>query len=291
MRKEVIYAVIAGITIGLIAAFGVWRLSKLIYKKQPTITKQQAPNPKNNLDIVIDSFSDFDVLTQNTNTIKGVSNPNSDVIISTDEDDYDTKANAQGEFEKEIDIPSGASVIKVASFNNSSNKTESQIFLIVDSDLENNSTSYVGTITDISSKNIQIKGKSSGILQISTDDDTKFVNGLKKNAVVKETDLAIGDYVIAMGNVNGNKVLKTKKVLVTSPLPENKIEVIKGTIESISKTKLTLNKYDGETEEFTLPKKWNGPNVSELESGQIVFIVGTRDDKNYSLRSIFTAVE
>lgn len=291
MRKEVIYAIIAGITIGLIAAFGVWRLSKLIYKKQPTITKQQAPSPKNNLDIVIDSFSDFDVLTQNTNTLKGVSNPNSDIVISTNDDDYITKSNAQGEFEKEIDIPSGASIVKTTSFNESSNLTKSEIFLIVDSDIENNSTSYVGTITDISSKNIQIKGKSSGILQISTDDDTKFVNGLKKNSVVKETDLAIGDYVIAMGNVNGNRVLKTKKVLITSPLPENKIEVIKGTIETISKTKLVLNRYDGETEEFTLPKKWNGPNTTELEAGQEIFMVGTRDDKSYSLRSILTAVE
>lgn len=293
MRKEVIYAIIAGVSIGLVAAFGVWRISKLVSHKRTTINiRKDTPTPKNNLGIALDELKDYDVVSESTYVVKGFTDVNSDIIISTLDNDYHIKSDTQGEFEEQIDVPKGISQVKLTSLNSLENTSETKIYLTNDSDLEKGSTSYVGTITDISSKTIQLKGAQSGILQISTDDETKFVNSLKKNALVKESDLAIGDYIIAMGTINGNKVLKTKKILITSPLSENKIEVIKGVVESISKTKLILNKSNGEIEEFTLPKKWTGPNYSDLDKGQVIFLTGIRDDKkSYTLRTIFTTVE
>jgi hypothetical protein len=101
---------------------------------------------------------------------------------------------------------------------------------------------------------------------------------LKKNAEVKSIDIAIGDYIVAMGFVNGNKVLLAKRILIASPLIENNIKVEK--IEIVKLSKSYIN-------EIKLPKKWKGPNIKELEVGQEIYIVGTKNEDKFDLRSIF----
>ena len=153
--------------------------------------------------------------------------------------------------------------------------------------LNNKPISYVGVITDITEETIQIKADNSSIFQISTADDTSYINGLKKNVSISLTDLAIGDFIVAMGFMNGNKVLNAKRILITSPLSENKVEVLWGKIESLSKTKITINKNNDETQEIVLPKKWNGPDVKDLEEGQEIIVVGLQNEAKFDLRSIF----
>jgi len=134
-------------------------------------------------------------------------------------------------------LPAALSETKVIGFNNQGQSSETKVKLVYstefaksveeNTDLTKKPTAYVGTITDISSGTIQIKDENGDIKQISLLKDTKFINTLKKNIEVKSTDLAIGDYIIAMGFVNGNKVLKTQRLLITSPIEENKFEAKK----------------------------------------------------------------
>ncbi|EKE05134.1 MAG: hypothetical protein ACD_19C00426G0156 [uncultured bacterium] len=272
MRKEVVYAIVAGISIGLIAAFGTWRVSKMVKHTPPPTERKYTPTPKNITNLLIDNLKDYDVVTENP-TIKGVASPNTDIIISTHEKDFYTKSDSEGEFEKLIEIPAGISEVKI---------NEIKLTLIYSTEVETGRIAYVGTITDISAGNIQIKNNSGAILQISINEDAKFINSLKKNIEVKETDLAIGDYIVAIGTVNGNKVLHSERILITSPLSETKIEVEKITIEKLSKTYIN---------DIKLPTKWVGPNVKELEVGQEIYVIGIRDEKSYTLRSIFIPVE
>lgn len=290
MRKELLYAIIAGISIGLIVAFGTWKISKVLKKDTPIVTRRETPTPKNIQSVSIDKYNNFDVVPQ-TITLSGLTGKNSNVIIITADSDYYAKSDNDGSFEKEIKLPSGLSEIKVLSFDVNNNNSEAKIKLVSDADAVEKSTSYIGTITDISSGNIQIKGSSGSILQVTAGEDTKFINSLKKNAEVKETDLAIGDYIVAMGTLNSKKVLNSTKVVVGSPLVDTKIEIIAGKIDSISKTKLSILKNNNEIEELTLPKKWNGPDIKELEEGMNIYIVGNNDGKNYTLRTIITPVE
>lgn len=243
------------------------------------IVKKETPQPKNIDTITIDGLKNYDVVTEDP-TIRGLTSPNTDIIISTNDFDYYTKSNTDGEFKKQIEIPAGMSAVTI---NNV------KLILIYSTEVEAGRTAYVGTVTDISSGTIQIKGDKGDIKQISTNKDTKYisdrlsVNGLKKNIEIKETDLAIGDYVVAMGIPNISKVLTTDRILITSPLVESKIEYSKITIEKLTKTMIN---------DITLPKKWNGPNIKELEVGDEIIIVGTRpEEKTYTLRSIFKRVE
>lgn len=279
MRKELVFAIIAGISIGLVVAFGTWNVSKIIKKNVEVVINKETPTPKNNIPISIDTLKDFDVFNINP-IIKGLASANTDIIISTYENDYYTKSNSEGEFEVEIELPAGLSEVKIS--NPSTDGNELKLLLVFSTEVGEKLTSYVGTITDISSGAIQVKGNKGGILQISTTSDTSYAS---------KTDLAIGDYIVAMGIPAVNKVLDAKRIIIAPPLQENKqslagfagkIEVTKITIEKLSKSKIN---------DITLPKKWFGPNVKELEVGQEIYVVGIRENDIFSLRSILTPVE
>ena len=275
MRKEVVFAILAGISIGLIAAFGTWRISKLVKTGPKTVIKKESPAPVKVTSISVENFNDFDVFTDDP-TIKGLTTPNSDIVVSTTDKDFYTKSNFDGVFEITIELPAGLSRVMI---------NDKKFIVVYSTEVERGSTSFVGTVTDISSGTIQIKPDKGGILQTSVDENTKYINGLKKNIEIKQSDLAIGDFIVAIGRTNGNgavmnsKVLKTERILITSPLSENKIEVEKIEIEKLSKTMIN---------DIKLSKKWNGPDIDDLNIGQEIYIIGTRvDDKNYTLRTIF----
>jgi hypothetical protein len=305
MRKEVIFAIVAGVAIGLIFAFGAWKTTQVIKSKSTTRPNQtKTIEPKKNISLTLDNLIDFEVFTKSPITLAGFSLPLTDIIVSTIDADFYTKTDQDGAFSIEAELPAGLSEIIInekkflivysSEFEKYLNVEEEQQTStdeaktlreqIVDklSNKNEKGTFYLGTITDISSGTIQIKGKNGEILQSSVSDDTTYVNTLKKNAEVKITDLAIGDYIVEMGFKGNNKVLEAKRILVTSPLTESKLETRKFVIESLTKTKIN---------DITLPKTWVGPNVKELEVGQEIITVGTKEGETYTLRTIFTVVE
>ncbi len=279
MRKEVIYAILAGISIGLVAAFGTWRVSKIVKVTPAPVIKKETPKPQPFFDLSVTNLKNFDVISEDP-TITGKGTPNTEIIISTLEKDYITKTNTDGLFSIQISLPSGISEVKLS---DTATLSTQKITLIYSNDVENGSVSYVGTITDISSGTIQIKNHLSSIVQTSVTGETKFINTLKKNVEIKETDLAIGDYIIAIGTLGSNKVLQAKKVLIAAPTVANNFQFEKIKIDKLSKTKIN---------DITLPKTWVGPNINDLAVEQIIYTVGTiSDDKTYTLRTILTTVD
>lgn len=279
MRKEVVFAIIAGILIGLSMAFGTWKAIKLFKPKPTPPVKKELPNLKTNNNLIVDTISDFDVITENLN-ISGTSNPNSKILISTSEKDYLTSTDLNGTFKIEVSLPKNLSKIYVQDITSNEEK---EFYLIYAPDIEKNSESYVGTVTDITAKTIQVKILNGGIAQVSIPDDAKIVNNLKKGIEIKDTDIAIGDYIIAIGDLNQNKVLQAKQIFVDAPIKEITVDTKKIKIEK--KTKTSIN-------DINLPKTWDGPNLKELELGSDIVIVGiVNSDKSYTLRSIFSVVE
>lgn len=329
MRKEVLFAIISGVTIGLFIAFGAWNLTKFLNKRPNTQQTQKTPAPKQNLSLSISNLNNYDIVTSDLYTITGIATPNTTIVVSTTEEDFFTTSKDDGTFEVEVNFPAGLSEVKIndqklliiystefekyTTDNDSKEDKESEtqskedetatsqgiikdtideIRENVKNEIANKSLkkiAYIGTITDISSNNLQIKSIEGDIKQIAVDETSEFINTLKKNAEVKLNDLAIGDYIIAMGFVNGKeslnngKVLEGKRILIAVPFEENNYIYEEIEIYSVSKTKIN---------DITLPKKWKGPNTAEIEEGQKIIVVGTTDkNKNYSLRSIFTPVE
>ncbi|MDO8341503.1 MAG: hypothetical protein Q7T59_06035 [Candidatus Woesebacteria bacterium] len=299
MRKETALAIFAGISIGLITAFGIWKATSSIKRNTQESETIQTPatTPKQNLILTIANMSDFDVITESPKIVNGMTKSLSNIVISTADKDFLGKANEDGSFELEVKLPVGFSEIKAVSFDSKGDLAETKVKIIYSEEFEKyvdptkKSKAYVGTVTDISGGTIQIKAINGEILQAGTADDTTYINVLKKSAVVKATDLAIGDYIVAMGLLNGNKVLSAKRILITSELIDDKKEIVWGKISEITKKKLTLIKNNGETLEIILPKTWSGPDVSDLSEDQTIIVAGNIVSETYSLRSIFTPVE
>ena len=106
----------------------------------------------------------------------------------------------------------------------------------------NRPKAYLGTVTDISDSTIQIKTAESQIQQISVKDDgIAVVKTGTINKAVKLTDVAIGDFIVAMGYINSNTVLNAQRILITDPVTEPKVNATFGKLIDIDK-KITTSK-------------------------------------------------
>lgn len=100
-------------------------------------------------------------------------------------------------------------------------------------------TALVGTLESVANGTLTIKTKT-GVSLASVNDDTAYVR-LPKSETIAFEDVAIGDYVIAMGFVNGSEVLEAERVVVSStpPTPSTKQSLV-GTVIAINQKTDTL---------------------------------------------------
>jgi len=145
---------------------------------------------------------------------------------------------------------------------------------------------YIGTVTDIAEQTIQInkfifsktKEDAGEIQQISVDEEnTVFVKVTKSTTFVKFSDLAIGDFIIAMGFKNGNGVLEGKRILITTSVELTTRKAIFGEPSEITKRSLTLTASTGKEWVVEFGTTWVGPELSEIEEGDKIMIVGTTE--------------
>jgi hypothetical protein len=126
MRSEITIASIAGISIGLIIAFGAWRLNSSIKPTENSNALVQVDNsktnnpPKSNSDnmtISLANLEDGQVLLNPAYEVLGITSPDSTVIISGENEDLIVKADNKGEFNAEIKLTSGINQLVFRAFN------------------------------------------------------------------------------------------------------------------------------------------------------------------------------
>lgn len=308
MRKEILLAIIAGGLFGLIIAVGIWR-ARLFIKPENKIDEEVIKDKTSNVHqfgITISSPEQKDVITISDTVISGITTPNATVAISSEDNDYVTKADENGGFEQEIELESGINEIIVVA-NSPEGETEEQKLVLVHStklpenqvqdaednpdatdssdtkireridDVLNSPKAYIGGVTDISESTIQISDFDFGInttvtgeiLQISTDEDrTDFVSIGKETKNIAFEDVAIGDFVIAMGYTNGNAVLESTRLLVIDT-PETTDRVVYfGSVKTIKKGDIIINPSNSD-EELSIATDIN-TDVFTLKEGKIV---------------------
>lgn len=278
MRKEVLWAAIIGISFGLIIAFGVYRINSTI---KPEISNpENTPSPqKNNSEfkITLDKPENDDVVTQDTISVSGITKPLSWITVSGEDSDYILQSDDQGIFLQDVDLISGVNQIKVTAFDPEGNQSIEKVLVVYSSSFQttpvaspsanptsssdsairqkvqekvanalNKPKAFIGVVTDIADSTIQIKTTGSEIKQISTDPQaTTVVKVTTTSKTVKLTDIAIGDFIVGMGYVNTNSVLKAQRILITDPITEPKINAVFGKITDTSKKTLTVSSLKG----------------------------------------------
>jgi len=166
----------------------------------------------------------------------------------------------------------------------------------------NSPKAYIGTITDISSTTIQIRKyspdasqKNGEIEQISTDQDTVFVSVGKTTKTIKFVDVAIGDFIVAMGYKNGNNVLDAKRLLVTEAMQAVTRTSIYGKVTKLAKSSVELTTASGENiivepdSDAAISQTQDGKETkirfSEIEMDNTVIAMGTGGE-TFSARKI-----
>lgn len=326
MRKEILFAIFAGAIFGLIIAFGVWRANIALKPSTGTSTTTESPEtPTAEFGITIAKPLDTQVLTERTTIVSGITKANAWVAISTEDEDYIVEADEEGSFEQEVDLVGGVNEIIITAFDEEGASIEEKITIVFSSEFakqieEDKETSsqeeateeadtvrdkvaekvakaknvafvYIGTVTDISESTLQIKNEDEEIKQVSTDQETSFVKTIKTSTVVKFQDVAIGDFIIAMGFKNGNNVLEAKRILIASAIEPSNRRAIYGQVAEIVKKIVVLTLADGSSWSAEFGKSWKGPELDEIDEGNTIIVVGIASENTLETRTLFIIPE
>lgn len=274
MRKELIVASIIGIGFGLVIAFGVYRINSSL--KPNGYKTQSTPNPKtviSELKITLDKPQNNDVLTVDSIPVTGITKPLTWITVSGEDEDYVVQSDDKGLFSQDVNLIPGVNQIKLTAFDALGAQSLEKVLVVYSSSFQENESSvatssaiasdstdsgirakveekvkealnkpkaYLGTVTDISDSTIQLKSSESQIRQISVKNDSvSVVKTGTVNKAVKLTDIAIGDFIVAMGYINSNTVLNAQRILITDPVTEPKINATFGKLIDIDKTIVT----------------------------------------------------
>lgn len=149
--------------------------------------------------------------------------------------------------------------------------------------IRKNPKAFAGTVTDKTQDSIQVKNLTGKIEQISIKGDVAFVKIGKSPSQIKFADIAIGDFIVAMGYTNGNSLLDAKRILLTAPPPELKRKMFMGEISEMKKREIIITDSNNQINAFSFPVKWKGPDLKVLKTGMKVFVISLENDKGVQI--------
>jgi hypothetical protein len=218
--------------------------------------------------------TDDSVVTSSPVTVSGITKPLTWVVVSAESGDYILQSDEGGIFSQTTDLTPGINQIRVTAFDPSGSQSLQKVLVVYSSSFQPKTVTtstpnsaatgdaairenvaqkvaaamsqpkvYLGVVTDITSTTIQIKNTVSQIQQISVGSDGITVVNTKgtNNKAVKLTDVAIGDFIVAMGYVNGNQVLEAQRILITDPLIDSTLSVAMSKVTKTSAKTLTVS--------------------------------------------------
>jgi len=142
MRKEFIIAIVSGITIGLVVAFGIWRANcalkstELTNPQTETVTVQKEGETKENIGLSIISPEENDVISTTPIVISGATKPGGTLVISGEQKDYIIEVPDTGSFEEDVDLVSGVNEIIIAYSENGDSVQTQSIKVIYSTEFE-----------------------------------------------------------------------------------------------------------------------------------------------------------
>jgi hypothetical protein len=329
MRKELIWVGIIGIAFGLIIGFGSWRVKSTI---KPKSSSQPSPTPQvvGQYKISLDKPEEGDVLTDTPATVSGITKPLTFLTFSGEKGDYTIQSDESGFFSQDVELIAGINQIKVTLFDTKGSEVSQKVIVVYSSsfkqvgsashtpssatgsaeinqkvaqkvaEAKSKPKAYFGTVTDIIDSTIQIKTTDAQIEQVAIGEAGIVVVNTKgtNNKALKLTDIAIGDFIVAMGYINGNQVLHAQRILVTDPVTEPKISISMAKVTDVSKKSLNVISTKDSQKIIVTPdkntniisflnKKTKDILLSDIIANDLVIIVTDNSGNTPLVRSIF----
>jgi hypothetical protein len=331
VRRELIWVAIIGISFGLIIAFGVWRINTSLDKSKPGPIQPTpfAQNPGEELKVTLNTPENDDVVTVSPVSVSGITKPLAWIVVSGTTGDYILQSDENGIFSQNVDLTPGINQIKITALDSNGSQTLQKVLVVYSSAFQlqtvnatpgiasgeasinenvaqkvaaamNRPKAYLGVVTDITNTTIQIKDIDSQIQQISVGStglsvvDTKGTN----NKQIKLTDIAIGDFIVAMGYINSNQVLSAQRILITDPLSTSQLSISLSSVTTVTKKSLTVTDIkSGQSATLTPDKnteitsyvnaKTSSIKITGVNTNDLVIYVTNVSGTPPLLRSIF----
>lgn len=141
MRREVLFAILFGIGLGALVAFGLWRANLIFLpnKENPRsiseITSQKEQEREVTSDLIITQPEDTAVVSEGTITIKGSATPKATIVILTPEEEKILEANSDGSFEEKLAVGGGPNEIVVKSFDDQGKESTQKMTVVYSTEL------------------------------------------------------------------------------------------------------------------------------------------------------------
>ncbi len=303
MKKEQIIAIVFGSILGVVVAAGVWKLSKQKPQEPKKTNINQfeiaQDNPKTDFDFKLTYPLNNSVFPNKQATITGFTPSNSLVAVHTNQV-YLAKPNEKNEFSIKVELAPGINNVTVWSIKPGEKAKVENLTLIYSSkvrldeeDANKATVSVIGTITDISSESIQLRSENGEIEQLSIAKDATYalINSESKDLEFK--DLAIGDFVAAIGTRNSEGVFNVNRVLVTTISQTNKMDLLTGVIKNLSKKEFIISSDENKevsidaTGSFDIYSfELSAEKLSSAKEGDEIIVFGKFKDKELVAETI-----
>lgn len=126
MRKEIIFAIILGLAVGLLITYGVYRSQQANLSEDQTLNLDASPTVTETTDtgnLILLSPEDESIVETPDVTVAGTTDPQAFVVIFINENEQITTADASGNFSVTAKLESGSNVIIVYSLNEDGKKS------------------------------------------------------------------------------------------------------------------------------------------------------------------------
>lgn len=140
MHREVLFAIILGIGLGALVAFGLWRANLIFLpgreSPRPLSEVTALPQePQEVSDLIVTQPEDKLVVSEDTITIKGSATPRATVVILTPAQEAVLEAKTDGSFEEEVELDGGPNEIVVKSFDEQGRESTQELTVVYSTEL------------------------------------------------------------------------------------------------------------------------------------------------------------
>jgi hypothetical protein len=141
MKREVLFAIIVGFSLGLVITFGIYRAQKSIQNATQDNNEEQETEVEIASDhvLTITQPNDGEIVDTDILSVSGVTTAGSLVSVVTNDDQVAVEADEFGNFSAQVEVSAGANEVIVSSFDKAGNqisKTLTVVFSTVDFDDE-----------------------------------------------------------------------------------------------------------------------------------------------------------
>lgn len=141
MRREVLFAIVLGVGLGGLVAFGLWR-ANLIFAPNNTnpkplteITSSPSSEAVEVSDLIVTSPEDNLVVSEAAVKISGSATPRATIVILTPADEEILEAKNDGSFEAEVGLDGGPNEILVKSYDENGRESTQKLNVVYSTEL------------------------------------------------------------------------------------------------------------------------------------------------------------